>query len=69
MKAEEIRAKSNPELQQDLHDAGEELFRLRFQQATGKLTNTARVRQVKRDVARIKTILRERELAQEHAAS
>jgi large subunit ribosomal protein L29 len=69
MKAEDIRSKSSAELDQDLREAQEELFRLRFQQATGKLTNTSRMRQIRRDVARIKTIQRERQLAQEHAAS
>jgi large subunit ribosomal protein L29 len=68
MNAEEIRAKANSELEQDLRTAQEELFRLRFQLATGRLTNTARMRQVRRDVARIKTIMRERELAQQEAA-
>lgn len=68
MKPAEIRAMSNAELYQELRNFQEELFRLRFQQATGKLTNTARMRQVKKDIARIKTILRERELAQAEAA-
>jgi large subunit ribosomal protein L29 len=68
MNTEEIRAKANSELEQDLRTAQEELFRLRFQLATGRLTNTARMRQVRRDVARIKTIMRERQLAQQEAA-
>ncbi|GIV97527.1 MAG: 50S ribosomal protein L29 [Herpetosiphonaceae bacterium] len=68
MKPAEIRAMSNAELYQELRNFQEELFRLRFQQATGKLTNTARMRQVKKDIARIKTILRQRELAQAEAA-
>ena len=67
MNTEEIRAKANSELEQDLRTAQEELFRLRFQLATGRLTNTARMRQVRRDVARIKTIMRERQLAQQEA--
>ena len=46
-----------------LDEAYQELFNLRFQKATGKLTNTARQSVVRKDIARIKTILRERELA------
>lgn len=46
-----------------LAEAKEELFNLRFQHATGQLDNTARLGQVRRDVARIETILREREIA------
>lgn len=64
MKAKEIREKTNAELEQELLGFKEELFRLRFQQATGKLTNTSRQREIRRDVARIKTIMRERQLAQ-----
>ena len=45
-----------------LQDAKKELFNLRFQSATGQLDNNARLRQVRRDIARIYTILREREL-------
>jgi large subunit ribosomal protein L29 len=41
------------------------LYNLRFQRVTGSITNTARPRQVKKDIARIKTVLRERQLAQE----
>ncbi|MBW7884574.1 MAG: 50S ribosomal protein L29 [Caldilineaceae bacterium] len=65
MKASELRSQSNAELANKLDDAYQELFNLRFQRATGKLSNTARFQQVKRDIARIKTILRERELAGE----
>lgn len=65
MKADELRALNNAELARKLDDFYQELFNLRFQQATGKLANTARFKQVKRDIARIKTILRERELAGE----
>lgn len=54
--------KTNEELKRALTSSKEELFNLRFQAATGQLTNSTRIRQVKRDVARIYTVLREREL-------
>lgn len=63
MTAAELRSQNNAELARKLDDAYQELFNLRFQRATGKLSNTARFQVVKRDIARIKTILRERELA------
>lgn len=50
------------ELEQRLHDARRELFNLRFQLATGQLDNTARLQRVRRDIARLLTILREREI-------
>ncbi|HEX5414683.1 MAG TPA: 50S ribosomal protein L29 [Chloroflexota bacterium] len=53
---------SDEELNQHLQDAQQELFNLRFQKATHELTNTSRIGQVKRDIARIKTILHERRL-------
>ncbi|HEY8393096.1 MAG TPA: 50S ribosomal protein L29 [Capillibacterium sp.] len=61
MKAEEIRAMSGEELQKKLTDLKAELFNLRFQLATGQLDNPARVRSVRKDIARVKTILHERE--------
>ncbi|MEX1020570.1 MAG: 50S ribosomal protein L29 [Litorilinea sp.] len=63
MEAKDVRALTDAELVNQLDDLHQEMFNLRFQKATGKLTNTARVREVKRTVARIKTIQRERELA------
>lgn len=63
MKSTEIRALTNAELANKLDDAHQELFNLRFQNATGQLKNSARTRTVRRDIARIMTILRERELA------
>ncbi|MEZ4725760.1 MAG: 50S ribosomal protein L29 [Caldilineaceae bacterium] len=63
MTASELKSMTNAELATRLDDAYQELFNLRFQKATGKLTNTARHGQVRKDIARIKTILRERELA------
>jgi large subunit ribosomal protein L29 len=64
MKAHEIRALASDELMQELDDAYEELFNLRFQFSTGQLENFNRLTEVKRDIARLKTILRERELEQ-----
>ena len=58
MKAEELKGKSADELQTQLLDLKKEAFNLRFQRASGQLENTARIRQVRRDVARIKTTLR-----------
>ncbi|MBI1299144.1 50S ribosomal protein L29 [bacterium] len=63
MTASELRNLSVSELATKLDDFHQELFNLRFQKATGQLTNTARKQQVRRDIARIKTILRERQLA------
>ncbi|MEX0921814.1 MAG: 50S ribosomal protein L29 [Rhodovibrionaceae bacterium] len=60
MKAEDIKAKSADELKTSLLDLRKEAFNLRFQAASGQLENTARVRQVRRDIARVKTILREK---------
>lgn len=63
MKASELRGMASAELGTKLDESYQELFNLRFQRATGKLSNTARTRQVRTEIARIKTILRERELA------
>jgi len=60
MKASDIRPKTSDELKQQIEDLSKEAFNLRFQRASGQLENTARVRQVRRDIARIKTILGER---------
>ena len=62
MKAKELRDLSSPELEAKLRDLKEELFNLRFQKATGNLENPMRIRAVKKDYARIKTVLCEREL-------
>jgi large subunit ribosomal protein L29 len=64
MKASEFRLQTNAELANRLDDAYQELFNLRFQKASGQLVNTDRTKQVRRDIARIKTILRERELTE-----
>ena len=60
MKAVEIRALSADDLQSKLKEARAELFNLRFQMATGQLDNTARVKEVKKDIARIQTEMRAR---------
>jgi large subunit ribosomal protein L29 len=64
MKVDEIRALSVEAIQAKLNDAKEELMNLRFQQATGELTDTSRLRIVRRNVARLATILRERTTAE-----
>jgi large subunit ribosomal protein L29 len=61
MKARELRELGIDELFQKERDLKEELFNLRFQRATGQLENPMRLTQVKRDIARVKTMLRERE--------
>jgi large subunit ribosomal protein L29 len=58
--AADVRAKTDDELTEQLDTLGRETFNLRFQRANGQLENTARVKQVRRDIARIKTILGER---------
>ena len=64
MKINEIRDLTNEELNQKLEDLKKELFGLRFQHATNQLDNPRVITEVKRTIARIKTILRERELNQ-----
>ena len=59
----EIRNLSQPEVARRLDEAHHELFNLRFQYATGQLKNTTRLSEVRREVARLRTILREGELA------
>lgn len=62
MKASELREKTMDELQNELADLKSELFKLRFQLATNQLDNPMRIREVKRSIARVKTIIRENEL-------
>ena len=62
MKADEIRDMSDEDMSQKLASLKEELFNLRFQHATGQLENPMRIKAVKKDIARIKTIQRQREL-------
>ena len=61
MKPEEIRGKTPDELKADVINLRKEAFNLRFQVANGQLENTARTREVRRDIARIKTIRRAKE--------
>jgi large subunit ribosomal protein L29 len=63
MKAADVRTKTEDELVEQLDNLGREIFNLRFQRANGQLENTTRVRQVRRDIARIKTVLGERHRA------
>jgi large subunit ribosomal protein L29 len=63
--ASELRNLEESKLRDQLKGYYEELFNMRFQKVTGRLINTSRPRQVKKEIARIKTILRERELEQE----
>lgn len=62
MKANELRDLSSEEIESRVDQLKDELFNLRFQLATGQLENMMRIRQVRKDIARAKTILREREL-------
>ena len=68
MKAEDIRALSDDQVTDELLKLKKEQFNLRFQGATGQLEKTARVRQVRRDIARIKTIQSEKKAAQKKEA-
>ncbi len=63
----EVRAMSIGEIERKLDDTYQELFNLRFQLATGQLKNVNRLSEVKHDIARMKTVLRERQLAEEGA--
>ncbi|RNF33861.1 50S ribosomal protein L29 [Paracoccus methylarcula] len=67
MDAQELKSKTPDQLQEQLVSLKKEAFNLRFQQATGQLENTARMRAVRRDVARVRTILNQK--AAEAAAS
>jgi large subunit ribosomal protein L29 len=67
MKAEEIREMSESQLKRSLEESRQELFNMRFQIATRKIKNHQRIPQVKKDIARIMTALRERELMREFA--
>ncbi|MBP1970870.1 large subunit ribosomal protein L29 [Virgibacillus natechei] len=63
MKANEIRELTTAEIEQKVQTLKEELFNLRFQLATGQLENTARLREVRKSIARMKTVERQRELS------
>ncbi|MBR2698982.1 MAG: 50S ribosomal protein L29 [Clostridia bacterium] len=62
-----LQAKTLAELNTDLNDRKSELFNLRFQKATGQLENTAAIRECKKSIARVKTVIRQRELAGKNA--
>ncbi|MGM0470790.1 MAG: 50S ribosomal protein L29 [Bacillota bacterium] len=66
MKANELRDLTSEELEHKLDDLKDELFNLRFQKATAQLDNPSRIKQVKKSIARVKTILHERELEIRH---
>jgi len=63
MKASELRERSDVDLKRLLDEARQELFNLRFQASSGQLADAQRGRQVRKDIARIETLLRERQLA------
>lgn len=63
MKANEIRELTSVEIEDQVKSLKEELFNLRFQLATGQLENTARIREVRKAIARMKTVIREREIS------
>jgi len=66
VKNNEIRELTNEEITKKIEEYKEELFNLRFNQATGNLENPARIRELRKLIARMKTILRERELSVEN---
>ncbi len=63
MTIKEIRDKSNADLEKEIDSLKEELFNLRFQKATGQLENPLRIREVRKTIARIKTVITERDLS------
>ncbi|MFC5559506.1 50S ribosomal protein L29 [Ureibacillus thermophilus] len=63
MKAKDIRELATSEIEMKIKSLKEELFNLRFQLATGQLENTARIREVRKTIARMKTVIREREIS------
>jgi len=67
LKASDLRTRTQDELSDQVDTLAKEIFNLRFQRASGQLENTARVRQVRREIARIKTILGERQRAEAKA--
>ncbi|NLT95712.1 MAG: 50S ribosomal protein L29 [Clostridia bacterium] len=67
MKAKKLRDLTVEELERKVDNLKEELFNLRFQMATGQLENPMRIKEIKKDIARAKTILREREIAEQKA--
>jgi large subunit ribosomal protein L29 len=68
MKASEIREFSAAELEMQITETRHELLNLRFQTITGQLTDTSQIRVIRRDIARMETVLREKQLAEESEA-
>lgn len=64
MKISKIKEMSSPELEKELGELKSELFKLRFSLATNGLDNPMKIKEVKKDIARVKTILRQRELSE-----
>ena len=64
MKASELREKNQAELENELRELKAELFKLRFQHVTNQLGNPIELKRVKRDIARVKTVMRQRELGE-----
>ena len=60
MKAQQLREQSRDELQKSLGDLEEQLFKLRFQRSTGQLDNPSKIRQVRKEIARVQTVINER---------
>ena len=67
MKPNKVREMSNVELENELSSLKSQLFKLRFQSATNQLDNPLQIKSVRKDIARVKTILRERELKEQNA--
>ncbi|NLA71202.1 MAG: 50S ribosomal protein L29 [Clostridiaceae bacterium] len=65
MKAIDLREKNQTELETELQELKKELFKLRFQHATNQLANPMELKRVKRDIARVKTVMRQQELGQQ----
>lgn len=64
MKAKELMEKTTPELNEQIKELKAELFNLRFQLATGQLQNTAAINECRKSIARVKTVIRQREMAE-----
>ncbi len=60
MRAKEIRDRSDDELKKSLNDLEEQLFKLRFQKSTGQIENPQKIREVRKDIARVQTVINER---------
>ena len=67
MRAKELRERSDDELRKSLGDLEEQLFKLRFQKSTGQIENPQKIREVRKDIARVQTVMNER--ANEESAS